>query len=284
MTQPLAAVDIGGAVTDGFRTFATFVPKFVGFLIILLVGYFVAKAIAKILDKVLERAHFDEAVEKGPIKQALSRSKYDASDIVSKLVFYAIFIPFLSAAVGVLGIQALQEPLAAFIALIPRIIVAVIILVVGGVVSGAVKTLIQNALGGLSFGTLLANGVGVLVFLGFLKAALDQVGVATTVTGPLLYAILGTVAGILIVGVGGGLIKPMQHRLETALNKAADEAATAKSQAQSGSAGNQPYPSSSGYSSPSGSTGSTGSTGGSSQVGGATSAYPTSGGTTSYDR
>ena len=277
MTQPLAAVDFGGAVTDGIRTIATFVPKFLGFLVILLVGYFVAKAIAKILDKVLERAHFDEAVEKGPIKQALSKSKYDASDIVSKLVFYAIFIPFLSAAVGVLGIQALQEPLAAFIALIPKIIVAVIILVVGGVVSGAVKTLIQNALGGLSFGNVLATGVGVLVMLGFLKAALDQVGIATTVTGPLLIAILGTVAGILIVGVGGGLIKPMQHRLETALNKASDEAAAAKQQVQSqGGASGQPYPSSSGYTSPS-------ATGGSAPVGGTTS-YPTTGGTTGYGR
>ena len=278
MTQPLAAVDFGGAVTDGIRTIATFVPKFLGFLVILLVGYFVAKAIAKILDKVLERAHFDEAVEKGPIKQALSKSKYDASDIVSKLVFYAIFIPFLSAAVGVLGIQALQEPLAAFIALIPKIIVAVIILVVGGVVSGAVKTLIQNALGGLSFGNVLATGVGVLVMLGFLKAALDQVGIATTVTGPLLIAILGTVAGILIVGVGGGLIKPMQHRLETALNKASDEAAAAKQQVQGqGGATGQPYPSTSGYTSPS-------ATGGSAPLGGATTSYPTTGGTTGYGR
>ncbi len=278
MTRPLAAVDFGGAFTDGFRTFATFIPRFLGFLIILVVGYFIAKAIAKIVDKVLERAGFDQAVEKGPIKQALSKSKYDASDIVSTLVFYAIFIPVLSAAVGVLGIQALQQPLAAFIALIPKIIVGVIILVIGGVVSGAVKTLIQNALGGLSFGNILGTGVGVLVMLGFLKAALDQVGIATTVTGPLLYAILGTVAGILIVGVGGGLIKPMQHRLETALNKASDEAAAARLQAQSGSASSQPYPSTSGYTSPSAPTG------GSAPLGGSTATYPTTGGTTGYGR
>ena len=278
MTQPLAAVDFGGAVTDGFRSLATFIPRFLGFLIILLVGYFIAKTIAKIVDKLLERVGFDQAVEKGPIKQALSRSKYDASDIVSKLVFYAIFIPVLSAAVGVLGIAALQQPLEQFIALIPKIIVAVIILVVGGVVSGAVKTLIQNALGGLSFGNILATGVGVLVMLGFLKAALDQVGIATTVTGPLLYAILGTVAGILIVGVGGGLIKPMQHRLETALNKASDEAAAAKTQVQANSASGQPYPSTSGYTSPSAPTG------GSAPVSGSTTAYPTSGGTPGYGR
>jgi len=235
-TTNLAAVEFGSTVTDGIRTVTTFVPKLIGFLVILLVGYFIAKVIAKVLDKVLERVHFDEAVEKGPVKQALSRSQYDASDIVSKLVFYAIFIPFLSAAVGTLGIAALTQPLNSFITLIPKIIVAVILVVLGGVVAGAVKKLIESSLGGLSYGKILADGIGILVILGFLKAALDEVGVATGVTGPLLIAILATVAGILIVGVGGGLIKPMQTRLEQALTKASSEAASAKGQVQANTA------------------------------------------------
>ncbi len=235
MTHPLAAVEIGSTVTDGFRTVATFVPKLVGALLILLIGYFIAKAVAKILDKVLERAHFDEAVEKGPIKKALSGSQYDASDIVSKLVFYAIFIPVLSAAIGTLGIAALQAPLAAFIALIPKIIVAVILIVLGGVVAGAVKKLLENTLGGLSYGKILGDVVGVLVMLVFVKAALDEVGIATAVTGPLLVAILATVAGILIVGVGGALIKPMQGRLEDALSKAGSEAQAVKQQVRNSS-------------------------------------------------
>lgn len=239
-TTPLAAVDLGSTVTDGVRTVTTFVPKLLGFLVILLVGYFVAKIIAKLLDKVLERVGFDEAVERGPVKKALSKSSYDASDIVSKLVFYAIFIPFLSAAVGTLGIVALQQPLAQFIALIPKIIVAVIIVVIGGVVAGAIKKLIENALGGLSYGAVLANAASVLVLLVFLKAALDQVGIATTVTGPILIAVLATVAGVLIVGVGGGLIKPMQARLEQSLNRASDEAANAKQQVQANRAQTAP--------------------------------------------
>jgi hypothetical protein len=67
------------------------------------------------------------------------------------------------------------------------------------------------------------------------KSALDQVGIATTVTGPLLYTILGTVAGVVIIGAGGGLIKPMQSRWESMLNKAETESANVKAQAQSSS-------------------------------------------------
>lgn len=234
MSAPLA-LDLEQPVTEGISSITTFVPKLVGFLVILLVGYFIAKIVSKIVSKLLEKVGFDQAVEKGPVKQALDKSKFDASDIVAKLVFYAIFIPFLAAAVGTLGIAALTQPLNAFILLIPKIIVAIIIIVVGGVVAGAAKKLIEGSLGGLSYGAMLANAVSVLILLGFVKAALDQVGIATTVTGPLLYAILGTVAGVIIVGAGGGLIKPMQGRWESMLNKAETESSNVKQQASSSS-------------------------------------------------
>ena len=42
-------------------------------------------------------------------------------------------------------------------------------------------------------------------------------------TLPVLVAILGTIGGILVVGVGGGLIKPMQQRWENYLDKAERE-------------------------------------------------------------
>jgi hypothetical protein len=226
------ALDLETPVRDGITTFTTFVPKLLGFLVILLVGYFIAKIIAKLVDKGLEKAGFDRAVERGGIKKALATSSYDASDIVAKLVFFAVFIPFLSAAVGTLGISALEQPLSAFIALIPRIIVAIVLVVIGAVIAGTVKSFISNALGGLSYGTVLANVASVLILLGFVKSALDQVGIATTVTGPLLYTILGTVAGVIIIGAGGGLIKPMQSRWETMLNTAETESATVKAQAQ----------------------------------------------------
>jgi len=251
MSAPLA-LDLETPVRDGITTFTTFVPKLLGFLVILLVGYFVAKIVAKLVDKGLEKAGFDRAVERGGIKKAMAKSNYDASDIVAKLVFFAIFIPFLSAAVGTLGINALEQPLSAFIALIPRIIVAIVLVVIGAVIAGTVKSFISNALGGLSYGTVLANAASILILLGFVKSALDQVGIATTVTGPLLYTILGTVAGVIIIGAGGGLIKPMQSRWETMLNRAETESANVKAQAgtrTSGTAAADAYPTEPSYTS-----------------------------------
>jgi hypothetical protein len=83
----------------------------------------------------------------------------------------------------------------------------------------------------------LANIASVFILGLGVIAALNQIGIATTVTTPILVAILATVAGILIVGVGGGLIKPMQSRAEQWLSKAEDETQNAAGQAAAYRAG-----------------------------------------------
>lgn len=242
MSQNLAAVDFGGAVTDGLRAVATFVPKLAGCLLILLVGYIVAKVVAKAVDRLLERLGFDQAVERGGIKKALSKSKLDASDIVAKVVFFAIFIPVLSAALGTLGIAALTAPLAAFIALIPKIFVALVLVVIGAAIAGFVKNLVSSALGGLSYGNGLATAAGAIVVVLFAKAALDEVGIATNVTNAVLYTALAIVAGVTIVGVGGGLIQPMSRRWDGILDRASEETQNIKQQAAAEAYPEEPTP------------------------------------------
>jgi hypothetical protein len=99
-----------------------------------------------------------------------------------------------------------------------------------------VKDLVANALGGLSYGRLLANVASYFIIGLGVIAALNQIGVATTVTMPVLIAVLATIAGILIVGVGGGLVRPMQSRWESWLARAASESQTIAEHAKAYSA------------------------------------------------
>lgn len=213
-------------------TVAAFVPKLIGFLVILLVGWIVAKALAKVIDKLLEKAGFDRAVERGGIKRALESSKFDASGIVGKLVYYTLMLFVLQLAFGVFGPNPISGLITGMIAFLPRLIVAIVIIVVAAAIAAAVKTLVEGALGGLSYGKALSNiASAFILFLGVV-AALDQVEVATTVTTPILIAILGTVAGVIVVGAGGGLIRPMQRRWESYLTKAENEAPKLRQQSE----------------------------------------------------
>ena len=219
------------ALKSALTSIATFVPKLVLFFVILIIGIIIAKVLAKAVNKVLERVGFDRAIERGGIGKALEKSKYDPSDILAKLVYYAVMLFTLQLAFSAFGPNPISELLTAIIAFLPQVFVAIIIIVVASAIAAAAKTLIEGTLGGLSYGKTLANLAAVFILGLGIIAALNQVGIATTVTTPVLIAVLGTIAGILVVGVGGGLIKPMQARWESYLTKAEEEAPKVKQEA-----------------------------------------------------
>ncbi|WP_111767019.1 mechanosensitive ion channel family protein [Nakamurella deserti] len=221
------------SLQNGLDAVITFVPRLLAFLAILIIGLLVVKAISKAVDKVLERVGFDRAVERGGIKKALASSTLDASDIVAKIVYYALALFVLQLAFGVFGANPISDLLTRIIAFLPSLVVAIIIVVVAAAIAAAVKTLIQGTIGGLSYGRTVANLASIFILFLGVVAALNQIGVATTVTTPVLVAILATVGGVIVVGAGGGLIKPMQQRWEGYLSRAEEEAPKLRAHAAS---------------------------------------------------
>jgi hypothetical protein len=234
MSDPLAVpqADIGAALTDMWRSVLLFVPKALAFIAILIIGFFVAKFVLKVVDRVLERVGFDRAVERSGLGRTLARARYDASDILARLAYYTVLLFTLQLAFGVWGPNPISDLISAVISWLPRAFVAILIIVVAAAIAAAVRDLITGALGGLSYGRLIANVVSIFIIALGVIAALNQVGIATTVTQPVLVAVLATVAGILIVGVGGGLVRPMQRRWEGWLDRMATESAVIRERAK----------------------------------------------------
>jgi hypothetical protein len=225
-------MDFGQGLTDAWRAVATFVPKLAAFLAILLIGWIISKMLAKLVDKVLERVGFDRLVERGGVQRMLAQSKYDASDLVAKLLYYALILITLQIAFGVWGPNPVSALLTGIVAWLPRAAVAIVIIVVAAAIARAVQDFVAGALGGLSYGRVLANIASIFIWGLGIIAALNQIGVATTVTTPVLITVLATVGGIVVVGVGGGLVRPMQQRWEQWLGRAEQEMPQAKAQAE----------------------------------------------------
>src|SRR5918997_2882422 len=162
--MPLA-VDYQGGIENAWSNVATFVPKLAAALVILLVGYLVAKAVASILNKVLERVGFDRVVERGGVRQALARSKYDPSDILAKLVFWTIMLLVLQLAFGVFGNNPVSDLLRGLIAYLPNVFVAILILVIAAAIARAVTDLLSNLLSSVQGGQALARGAGIAILV-----------------------------------------------------------------------------------------------------------------------
>jgi len=213
------AINYGTGFSSAWTNVATFVPKFVVFLIILIVGWLIAKVITKVLSAVLTRVGFDKAVERGGIKRALESSKYDASDILAKIVYYALMLFVLSTAFGVFGNNPVSSYLHAVVAYLPLVFVAIVIVIIASAIAAAAKALIENSLSGVSYAKVLGNVVSGLILAFGVIAALDQLHVATNVVNAVLYAALAALVGVVVVAVGGGGIRTMSARWESVAGK-----------------------------------------------------------------
>jgi hypothetical protein len=225
------------ALTSALTNIATFVPKLVLFFVILLIGFLIAKALSKVVNKILERVGFDRAIERGGIGKALDESAYDPSDILAKLVYYAVMLFTLQLAFSVFGPNPISALLTSVIAFLPQVFVAIVIVIVASAIAAAAKTLIEGSLGGLSYGKVLANIAAVFILGLGVIAALNQVHIATTVTLPVLIAVLATVAGVLIVGwdsylTTAGAAPPKLKEQVRAAPSVKEQAAQAKDKAQ----------------------------------------------------
>lgn len=236
MSPLLAQVDIGETFSDAWARVVELTPKIALFLVILIVGWIVAKAVARLLDTVLDKIGFDRWVERGGVRKALGGTPYDASDLLAKVVFYALFLIVLQLAFGVFGPNAVSDLIAGIVSYLPNIFVAILILVVASYLASAVRDIARGALSGVEYGNLLATAAYVAVLVIGIFAALDQLEIAPAIVTGLFYAILAVFAGSAIVAIGGGGIAPMRRRIEDWLDSAASQVSSRPA------AGNRPDP------------------------------------------
>ena len=228
------AVDIGESFEQNLTDAIELLPKIGYFLLILLIGYFVAKVIQKILTKVLQRVGFDQLVERGGVKKAMAKSKYDAAEILAKIVFYFIFLLVLAAAFGVFGAD---NPVSAFlseiIAFLPNLFVAVLVIVIAAAAAAAVKEVVQSLLGGLSYGSMLANAASLFIVALGVFFALDQLQIAPAIVTGLFYALLALIVIPPIIAFGVGGIEPARETIVNMRGQAKGKAQEIKGEARS---------------------------------------------------
>ncbi len=205
-------MDMGQGLMTAWQAVASFVPLLIGFLVILVLGWIIAWLVGKAVAKGLHGVGLDRALHRGGVGEYFERSRWSASELCGKIIYYVGLLFVFTLAFSVFGPNPISTLLNDVIAWIPRGIVALVIVVVAAMIAKAVRDIVSGALGGLSYGRFLANAAGVFILALGVIAALNQMGVAVTVTVPVLVAVLATIGGILIVGVGGGMIEPMRSR------------------------------------------------------------------------
>ena len=200
-------MDLKKTLQDGISEIVAFLPNLIAFLVILLIGFIVAKVVAGIVRKLLEKTGVDEHVRKSDAHKYVDRVMPGASvaNGVGRVVFWLIFIFFLFSAIGALKIPAVTGFMNQVLAYLPNVIVAIAIFVVAALVSGAVAGSVAKVMGDTPTGKIVAVVVPAVVMVIAMFMILEQLQIAPEIVRIAFAAVMGALAlGLaLAFGLGG---------------------------------------------------------------------------------
>ena len=209
----LAVIEWENLIVEPIRQMLTrimaYLPVLLGALIILIVGWIVAKAIRRIVDWLLKAVHFDTLADKAGISAVLRKGdlKILARQVISGLVYWLIMIMVLVMTVDALGLPKASDVLASLFAYVPKVIAALFILVVAMFLASFVSGIVRIAAGNANLPkpNLLAGISRWAIIIFAVTISLAQLGIAPLLVTATFNIILGGIvlALALAFGLGG---------------------------------------------------------------------------------
>ena len=199
--------DIGDSAQLALDRFFAWLPALLGALLILVIGWFIARLVSGLVRKGLRAAGADRALAQGragEYKQRLAPG-LAVSGLVATIAFWFVFGSAILLAVSALGIDALTEAISGVVAYLPNVIAAILILLVAIALAGAVGGLAQRLMGGTMLGRIVQTAVPALIVTIALFMALVQLKIATQIVVATYVLVLGAIAlgFALAFGLGG---------------------------------------------------------------------------------
>jgi hypothetical protein len=162
---------------------ALFVPQLFGALLILLVGWIVAKLLSGLCQKILDQIKFNDFAAKIGLANLLSKGGVGlaAAGLLSGLVYWALMLIVFAVAVDSIGLTVAAKLLERVTSYIPNVTAAVFVALVGmfiaKVMAGIVKAAAANA--NVARAELLASIAKGAILLFTAVMTLDQLNIST---------------------------------------------------------------------------------------------------------
>ena len=184
------------------------IPKIIGFALIVIIGWFVASLVAKVAASLLRTVKFNELSQRSGITDVVKKVGVDtdASGALANVAKWFIRLIALVVAFDALGLPAVSDVLRQLLMWLPNLVVALVLLVVGGLVAGALSRIVRAATTEAGFGNpgLLARVAATAVWGFAIVVAVNQIGIATALVNTLFMAVVGAVAVALGLAFGLG--------------------------------------------------------------------------------
>ncbi len=195
------------SVREMLTRVGVFVPKLIGLLLILIIGWLLAKFIEALIVRSLKLIRLDTLAEKSGTSNFLAKGgiKYTLSELIGVLVYWLVVLIVFITALNAMQWTVAAEVLNAIVAYIPNIIVSVFILVLGMFVATLLSTIIRTTASnaGITQSRLLGQITQIVVIVFASVMALQQLKIETGIILNVINIVLAATG--LALGLAFGL-------------------------------------------------------------------------------
>ena len=195
-----------GVIDQAAETLGGFLPRLGGALVLLLIGWLVARLAGALVTRALRAAHVDELAERGGVVAPLRRAgmRREVSWLVGRVVRAVLLVVAVFTALSLLGLAALSGALNEVLLFIPRLLLAAVLVLAGVVLAELLRNRVDRLTDQLDLSLPLGQLVGLAVIAVFTLTTAAQIGVPTGTLTLLVAIVVATVAATVAIAFGLG--------------------------------------------------------------------------------
>ena len=214
-------MDIGESLQNALDGLIGFLPNLLAFVVILIIGYIVAKVVKTLVAKLLDKVGVDRMLGESEGGRFVDRMSPGASPSrgIAGLVFWFVFAFFVVAAIGALHLDALTGFTNNVLNYLPNVLVAILIFVVAAAVAGIAGSAASRVFGDRPTGRIVGAVVPALVMVIATFMILDQLQIAPHIVTIAFAATMFALALGLALAFGLGGREVARQMLEEAYAK-----------------------------------------------------------------
>lgn len=205
--QPSFTDTLVGSFRDAFSMVVSAIPRILGFIIIVAIGWFVSTLLARAVVGLLRAIRFDELMQRSGLADFIAKmgTGIDSAGLVAAIVKWIVRLVVLLVAFDALGLPAVSDVMRQLLLWLPDLVVAIFVLFIGGIAARALGNIVRGATAESGFANpeTLANVARTSVWAFAIVVAINQLGIASNLINTLFTGFVGALA--IALGLAFGL-------------------------------------------------------------------------------
>lgn len=193
---------LGGLLDNLIAT----LPKILGAIVVLLVGLLVAKIVKHMILVALRKMNIDKLDDKLNQIEIVDKSniKIKISSLLANIIYYIVLLFVLIIATSILDLEPVSNLVVGIFEFLPKLLVAMIILVLGTIMADMLKSVVNTACTslGIPSAKLISNFLFYFLLVNIFVSALSQAEINTEFLSTNISILIGGLVGAFAIGYG----------------------------------------------------------------------------------